>query len=92
MQMSSAVSNGLGFASYETGLSFYRHFSAGASPAPAERGVIAGVAATIVMAAIQPLEVIMRRMQVCATVQHSCSINQVCWLWTWCVQHSWKML
>ncbi|CAL8462209.1 g1740 [Coccomyxa elongata] len=62
--MSSAVSNGLGFASYETGLSFYRHFSAGASPAPAERGIIAGVAATIVMAAIQPLEVIMRRMQV----------------------------
>ena len=68
-QMSSAVSNGLGFASYETGLSFYRHFSAGASPAPAERGVIAGVAATIVMAAIQPLEVIMRRMQVRAAAQ-----------------------
>ncbi|KAK9906889.1 hypothetical protein WJX75_009795 [Coccomyxa subellipsoidea] len=62
--MSSAVSNGLGFASYETGLSFYRRFNEGVSPSPAERGVIAGVAATLVMAAIQPFEVIMRRMQV----------------------------
>jgi hypothetical protein len=58
------VSNGLGFASYETGLSCYRILNGGVSPTPAERGAIAGVSATVVMAAIQPLEVIMRRMQV----------------------------
>ena len=63
-QMSSTVSNGLGFASYETGLSMYRRLNEGASPGPAERGVIAGAAAVTVMAAIQPLEVCCRRMQV----------------------------
>ena len=63
-QMSSTVSNGLGFASYETGLSAYRRLNEGASPGPAERGVIAGGAAVTVMAAIQPLEVCCRRMQV----------------------------
>ena len=62
-QMSSTVSNGLGFASYETGLSWYRKMNEGATPGPAERGVIAGGAAVTVMAAIQPLEVCCRRMQ-----------------------------
>ena len=62
--MSSAISNGLGFASYESGLSAYRAANGGLSPTPAQRGVIAGCAATLVMAAIQPLEVVMRRMQV----------------------------
>ncbi len=75
--MSSAVSNGLGFASYETGLSFYRRLNEGVSPSPAERGVIAGVAATLVMAAIQPLEVIMRRMQV-RTVPCAHAIQYLC--------------
>ena len=64
--MSSAISNGLGFASYEASLSWYRKWSGGLSPTPAERGAIAGGAATLVMAVIQPLEVIMRRMQVSA--------------------------
>lgn len=62
-QLSSTVSNGLGFASYETGLSMYRKMYEGTSPGPAERGVIAGGAAVTVMAAIQPLEVCCRRMQ-----------------------------
>lgn len=62
-QMSSTVSNGLGFASYETGLSMYRKMYEGVTPGPAERGVIAGGAAVTVMAAIQPLEVCCRRMQ-----------------------------
>ena len=62
-QLSSTVSNGLGFASYETGLSMYRKIYEGTSPGPAERGVIAGGAAVTVMAAIQPLEVCCRRMQ-----------------------------
>ena len=66
MQMSSTVSNGLGFASYETGLSMYRKANEGMSPGPAERGVIAGGAAVTVMAAIQPLEVCCRRMQASA--------------------------
>lgn len=61
--MSSTVSNGLGFASYETGLSMYRQMYEGVTPGPAERGVIAGGAAVTVMAAIQPLEVCCRRMQ-----------------------------
>lgn len=60
------MSNGLGFASYETGLSMYRRLNEGVSPGPAERGVIAGGAAVTVMAAIQPLEVCCRRMQVCS--------------------------
>jgi hypothetical protein len=64
--MSSTVSNGLGFTSYETGLSMYRRLNEGVSPGPAERGVIAGGAAVTVMAAIQPLEVCCRRMQVCS--------------------------
>ena len=57
------MSNGLGFASYETGLSMFRQLSEGATPGPAERGIIAGGAAVTVMAAIQPLEVCCRRMQ-----------------------------
>ena len=65
MQMSSTVSNGLGFASYETGLSMFRQLNEGVTPGPAERGIIAGGAAVTVMAAIQPLEVCCRRMQVC---------------------------
>ena len=64
MQMSSTVSNGLGFASYETGLSMFRQLNEGVTPGPAERGIIAGGAAVTVMAAIQPLEVCCRRMQV----------------------------
>lgn len=74
--MSSAVSNGLGFASYETGLSCYRHVNGGMSPNPAERGVIAGFAATVVMAAVQPLEVIMRRMQVCIPLSLGTAASQ----------------
>ena len=74
-QMSSAISNGLGFASYEAGLSWYRKYSGGLSPTPAERGAIAGGAATLVMAVIQPLEVIMRRMQV---QEHVASLFETC--------------
>jgi hypothetical protein len=70
--MSSAISNGLGFASYEAGLSWYRKWSGGLSPTPAERGAIAGGAATLVMAVIQPLEVIMRRMQVLTSLAAAC--------------------
>ena len=61
--MSSTASNGLGFASYETGLSLFRQLNDGVTPGPAERGIIAGGAAVTVMAAIQPLEVCCRRMQ-----------------------------
>lgn len=51
----------------------YRKINEGVTPGPAERGVIAGGAAVTVMAAIQPLEVCCRRMQVSPVLNQALS-------------------
>lgn len=61
---SNIFANSLGFTSYEIGLKKFREWNHGRSPSPAERGFIAGGSATVVMTAIMPMEVIMRRLQV----------------------------
>eukprot|EP00798_Chlamydomonas_sp_ICE-L_P029651 gene29651-5069_t len=58
------LGSGIGFLAVDVGSKVYRNYHDGIPPSPQERGLIAALAASVVMTCVMPLDVVVKRLQV----------------------------